>query len=76
MVITEQWIRQHASDRGGWTKKQLAAIDVTWPPASGWITRAVGREITQFQQCVFDRRATPPRYDAAAINLLNTIEQD
>lgn len=50
MRITEKWIREHATERGGWTKKQLAALGVAWPPALGWIKRLAGKEITE-QQC-------------------------
>jgi hypothetical protein len=33
---------------------QLTAIDVAWPPVSGWIDRAAGKEITEKQQRQFE----------------------
>ena len=53
MVITKEFIFSHTTPKGAWTRTQLAAIGVKWPPPRGWIDRAVGREITEAQRGVF-----------------------
>ena len=36
MILTEAEIDAAKSPKGGWTKKQLAAWGVSWPPPKGW----------------------------------------
>lgn len=50
MKITDQWLRDNMSPRGGWTKAQFAAIGVPWPPPKGWKLAVIGQEITPEQQ--------------------------
>lgn len=47
MKVTAEFIEQGKSQRGGWSKRQLAILGVQWPPQPGWKQRAIGREITQ-----------------------------
>ena len=54
MIITRLWITDNKTKKGAWTKLQLRAIGIPWPPVSGWIQRAVGREITEDQQLAFE----------------------
>ena len=54
--ITETWIREFQSGNGGWTRDQLDAVGVAWPPREGWIGRLVGKEITDEQRERFERR--------------------
>jgi hypothetical protein len=61
-TITEIWIEQHRSDRGGWTKDQCAAIGVAWPLVQGWKRAAVGRQISdaakdRFEMAMRSRQA-------------------
>jgi len=44
--ITENWIKAHGTQRGGWTRAQLALIGVAWPPEKGWLSGAKGRVIS------------------------------
>jgi hypothetical protein len=53
-TVTEQWIRDHATAKGGWKKRQLELIGEPWPPKPGWIARAVGRQITEDQRLEFE----------------------
>lgn len=43
---------QHRTPKGAWTKVQLMALGLKWPPVHGWIKEVVGKELTerQFQQ--------------------------
>lgn len=45
MRITREWIFKYRTKGGSWTRDQLAAISVDWPPVSGWIDRVIGNEI-------------------------------
>jgi len=40
--VTYDLIEKAKTKRGGWTKKQLAAVGVSWPPSQGWKSRIVG----------------------------------
>jgi len=45
LQITDELIEAGKSDRGGWTKAQLAILGVPWPPEAGWKDRVRGRLI-------------------------------
>lgn len=55
MEVTAKWIHKHKTKNGGWTRSQLAAIDVPWPPPKGWIGHAIGLEISESARLVFER---------------------
>lgn len=45
VAVTAELIEAGQSERGGWSKEQLALIGVAWPPLAGWKGGAVGRFI-------------------------------
>lgn len=45
LTITNEFIESLKSDKGGFTRKQLEAIGVTWPPEKGWKGKVIGKEI-------------------------------
>lgn len=49
IVLTEEMIDAARTPNGGFTKSQLAAIGIGWPPPQGWISDKVGTKITQSQ---------------------------
>ncbi len=55
MTITRDWVMKHRTANGGWTRVQLGAIGVAWPPRRGWVDLVCGRTITPDQQKVFER---------------------
>jgi hypothetical protein len=57
MIVTKDWIAIHKSKSGGYSKKQLNAIGVQWPPIKGWILEVVGKEITEEQRQTFERHS-------------------
>jgi hypothetical protein len=65
-TITDAWIDQHRSDRGGWTKDQCAAIGVPWPLVAGWKRNAVGRRITDEARSQSERALRAPQARRAA----------
>jgi hypothetical protein len=55
ITVTEQWLKQHATARGGYTKCQLEIIGVGWPPPTGWKARVVGNAIGAVDAKEFER---------------------
>lgn len=49
IVLTEEIIEAARTPNGGFTKSQLAAIGVAWPPPQDWINEKVGTTITLSQ---------------------------
>ena len=54
MLVTLWWLDANRTPRGGWTKKQLAALGVDWPPAPGWRARVDGTNISDEAAAVFE----------------------
>ena len=54
MIVTKDWIEQFQTPGGGWTKKQLEAIGVKWPPAKGWKDRVNGSFISDKDAVLFE----------------------
>ena len=55
VVLTEKIIEDARIPNGGFTKSQLAAIGIGWPPPDDWIKQMVGSMITPSQLAVFNR---------------------
>ena len=45
-VLAYEYIHQHKTLNGGWTKRQLEAIGLDWPPQNGWIGTVCGKAIS------------------------------
>lgn len=53
--VTIEWLQQHATARGGYTKRQLQIVGVEWPPEPGWKSRAAGTKISLAAAAEFER---------------------
>lgn len=53
-VVDRTWIKAHKTPGGGWTKAQLRALGVSWPPQKGWLSRIVGQPLTADIRAAFD----------------------
>jgi hypothetical protein len=53
-VVTRAWIEAYKTPAGAWKAKQLGAIGVRWPPASGWLDKACGQVITESNRAAFE----------------------
>ena len=49
MKLTHELLMQHRTPKGAWTKIQLQALGLNWPPIHGWIKRVVGMELSEQQ---------------------------
>ena len=47
MIITKQFIMDNRTAKGAWTKKQIEALGITYPPTKGWIQDVIGKRITE-----------------------------
>lgn len=55
-TITAEWIEKFKTPRGAWTRSQIEAVGVDWPPIHGWLRRIIGREITGGNRLIFEAR--------------------
>ncbi|MEO9871177.1 hypothetical protein [Ekhidna sp.] len=46
MIVTKKFIEEGRSKNGGWSKKQLELLGISWPPEKGWQDRLNGKEIS------------------------------
>ena len=53
-TVTKDWLDSNKTKAGGYTKKQLEAISVGFPPAKGWKKIAIGLLITDEQKSAFE----------------------
>jgi len=56
MIVTRKYIMKFRTDKGAWTKPQIEALGIDWPPRKGWIDRVVGKELSERSQCEFQLR--------------------
>jgi hypothetical protein len=57
MIVTKKWINDHKSKNSGFSKSQLNALGISWPPVKGWVDKIVGKEITEEQRKTFERHS-------------------
>jgi hypothetical protein len=53
--VTADLIQAGRSERGGWSKVQLAILGVSWPPPAGWKSEVIGRVIPRTEADRFVR---------------------
>lgn len=57
-MITKIWLDEFASGEGGYTRDQLDAIGISWPPKTGWKWRVIGYEISEADKHRFEMKRT------------------
>lgn len=45
--VTEELIKKGEQGQGGFNRRQIEALGITWPPRHGWKRRALGTLITE-----------------------------
>lgn len=65
ITVNEELLAHAATPSGGYTKTQLAAIGVPWPPPKHWKRAVVGRRIsrTAFDALMMVRYLQPSAAD-------------
>ena len=46
MKVTEEFIKKGKTLKGGYTKKQLEILGISWPPQKGWVKKVLNKEIS------------------------------
>jgi hypothetical protein len=46
MLLTKEMLAQGASDRGGYSRKQVEILGGSWPHTPGWQKALIGREVS------------------------------
>jgi len=70
-IITKDWLKQHMTDKGGYTAAQ-GRIFSCYPFTAGWKGRIVGLEISQEEKEGFESAAKVGSKDKVSV-LINTI---
>lgn len=47
MIVTGEWLNKNMTPAGGYTKRQLALLNVRWPPAKGWKRWVIGKPLNE-----------------------------
>ena len=66
MQVTREFLMAHRTARGAWTRAQLQALGLQWPPLQGWLDSVVGQELTDAQVEQFKNNTIPRKGQAAA----------
>jgi len=57
-IVTKEWIMKNRTKGGSWTKPQIEALGVTWPPRKKWIKQLEGSNISDEKAAVFEKKET------------------
>lgn len=58
MTVTRAWLESCRTERGGYTRAQIEALGVAYPPPHGWLSRLVGRPISAATMAAVERGRT------------------
>ena len=58
MIITKEYIMEHRTAAGSWTKSQMEALGAGWSAEKGWINRISGNEISEENRIIFEKKLT------------------
>ena len=56
MIVTKKWIMSHRTPKGAWTRPQIEALGIDWPPRHGWMDRAIGKTINNSERIQFEAK--------------------
>lgn len=56
-VVTEEWLNEFRTPRGGWLNSQTLALGYDWPLEKGWKKKSFGMKITEESRKIFESGA-------------------
>jgi len=59
--VDRDYIMKHRTKKGSWTRSQIQALGIEWPPRNGWIDEIVGVTISPNQQMQFEAKLSAGR---------------
>jgi 5-methylcytosine-specific restriction endonuclease McrA len=54
MIVTKEWLVKYRSPNGSYFAAQIKALGFNYPPQKGWLKDAIGLDITENQQKIFE----------------------
>ena len=54
MKITKEYLKQHRTTKGAFTKGQLSNLGIAWPPPAKWQSLIIGKVITEEEAALFE----------------------
>ena len=54
--VDRNYIMKHRTKKGSWTRSQIQALGIEWPPRQGWIDEIIGLTISPEQQIQFEAK--------------------
>ncbi len=83
MLIDRKYIMDNRTSKGAWTKSQINALGIDWPPSLGWIKRLEGTQISEEMKLQFEakkpakeKKKTPEGLLQAALSNLQVISDE
>ncbi len=56
MIITREYLNQHRTKNGAWTKSQIEALGLEFMPKKGWMKEVIGKELSLDMQIQFEAK--------------------
>jgi hypothetical protein len=56
MIVSREWIEKNKTASGAWTRPQIRALGIDWPPTRGWINRVENKVISDENARIFELR--------------------
>ena len=53
MKITKHFLMENRTAKGGWTRAQIEALGIQYPPKHGWHEEIIGKEFSQAEVDAF-----------------------
>jgi hypothetical protein len=54
VLVTREYIMKHRTKRGAWTRVQILALGIEWPPQQGWIDEVCGQTLSPSNAMKFE----------------------
>lgn len=71
MLITKELILKNRTKNGAWTRDQLQALGVKWPPKHGWMNRVIGKPISSDNLRRLEEKSTAKEVKSINSGMLN-----
>ena len=55
MKITKEFLNEHKTKNGAYTRKQFQILGIGWPPGKGWERQIIGKELTIEEAELFEK---------------------
>lgn len=80
MKVTKQYLLDNRTSKGGFSKAQINALGIEWPPQSGWMDFLEGSVLSEKQRIEFEiskrvtKKSSGDAINNKLIELINKID--